>query len=71
MVVAVLSIFYSNYHIYIYFILFNGKRRQARAWSAICRDQLRQHDSKKSTYGGERRYINKTIINKDAKKENK
>jgi len=30
------------------FILFNGKRRQTRAWSAIC--QLRQHDSKKSTY---------------------
>jgi len=31
---------------------------------------LRQHDSKKSTYRGEKRYSNKTVINKDAKKEN-
>jgi len=43
------------------FILFNGKRREARAWSAICRSQLRQYDSKKSTYRGEKWYINKSI----------
>ena len=50
------------------FILFNGKRQQARAWGAICRDQLRQYDSKNSTYRGEKRYINKSVINKDAKR---
>ena len=50
------------------FYLINGKRRQARAWSAICRDQLRHHDSKKVTHRGEKRYINKTVTNKDAKK---
>jgi len=35
----------------ILFTFFNGKRRQARAWSAICRDQLRQHDMSRKSLG--------------------
>jgi len=34
----------------------------------MCQNQLRQYDSKKSTYRGEKRYFNKSVINKDAKK---
>ena len=52
--------------LFILFYLFNGKRLQARAWSAICRYLLRQHDSKTSTYRGEKRCVNKTVINQDA-----
>jgi len=60
----------SNSATFIYlFILFIGKRRQARTWSAICQDQLRQRDSKKSTYRGEKRYINKTVIKKPQKRK--
>ena len=56
--------------LFYFFIFFNGKRRQARAWSDICRDQLQHHDSKNVTHRGEKRYINKTVINKDTKKGN-